>query len=542
MATSDYEISLQEAATDAGPGQRFGFAPSTESPRILVVDDERVIREMLSDFLGLEGYVVRTVEDGVQALVELQRRSYNLVISDLKMPNMNGLELIGKITELGIPVLTIIMTGYGTVETAIEAMKHGAYDYVLKPFRVEEVVHTVQRGLERQRLQHENLRLKDALSIYRISEAIATSLSVEKVIDLVLDAVLDAVNADVANLLLEQSNSNRRSEDPPGPFIEYARKVSPNLPNPEVAPPLNMSEVLPLFENDRPLLAHGARAHRFLGGPPEKHLVSFCSIPLKLKGRIIGMLSAYSYTKGVKFSEGQRKMLYVLGSRAAVSIENARLYESLLNSNRDLSLANVSLEENFRQTIIGFAHALEESDRYTRGHSERVSTYARLIAIGLGLSEAQIETVVKVGLLHDVGKIGIRNDRLNKPGKLTPEELAMFRSHPAKGKRILEPIPFMRDIVPGCYCHHEAWDGSGYPQGLTADSIPLIGRIVAVADAYDAMTTDRAYRQALPHAIACGELERCSGTQFDPEIVRVFLAHIEEHRRLELAAGHTVPR
>ena len=303
-----------------------------------------------------------------------------------------------------------------------------------------------------------------------------------------------------------------------------------------------MSEVLPLFENDRPLLAHGARAHRFLGGPPEKHLVSFCSIPLKLKGRIIGMLSAYSYTKGVKFSEGQRKMLYVLGSRAAVSIENARLYESLLNSNRDLSLANVSLEENFRQTIIGFAHALEESDRYTRGHSERVSTYARLIAIGLGLSEAQIETVVKVGLLHDVGKIGIRNDRLNKPGKLTPEELAMFRSHPAKGKRILEPIPFMRDIVPGCYCHHEAWDGSGYPQGLTADSIPLIGRIVAVADAYDAMTTDRAYRQALPHAIACGELERCSGTQFDPEIVRVFLAHIEEHRRLELAAGHTVPR
>ena len=100
--------------------------------------------------------------------------------------------------------------------------------------------------------------------------------------------------------------------------------------------------------------------------------------------------------------------------------------------------------------------------------------------------------------MHDVGKIGIRNDKLNKPGKLTPEELAMFRSHPAKGKRILEPIPFMRDIVPGCYCHHEAWDGSGYPQGLMGDNIPLIGRIVAIADAYDAMTSDRAYRKALP--------------------------------------------
>ena len=542
MASADTETSADETADETGPGQRLGFVPSTDSPRILVVDDERVIREMLSDFLGLEGYVVRTVEDGVQALEELQRRSYNLVISDLKMPNMNGLELIGKITELGIPVLTVIMTGFGTVETAIEAMKHGAYDYVLKPFRVEEVVHTVQRGLDRQRLQHENLRLKDALSIYRISEAIATSLSVEKVLDLVLEAVLDAVNADVANLLLEQADPNRKQGDPPGPFVEHARRVSPHLTAGETVPPLNMGEVIPLFQEDKPLLAHGARAHRFLGGPPEKRLVSFCSIPLKLKGRIIGMLSAYSYTKGAKFSEGQRKMLYVLGSRAAVSIENARLYESLVDSNKDLSLANVSLEENFRQTIIGFAHALEESDRYTRGHSERVSTYARLIAVGMRLPEAQIETVVKVGLLHDVGKIGIRNDRLNKPGKLTPEELAMFRSHPAKGKRILEPIPFMRDIVPGCFCHHEAWDGSGYPQGLLADRIPLIGRIVAVADAYDAMTTDRAYRQALPHVIACGELERCSGTQFDPEIVRVFLAHVEEHRRLEVAAGHAVPR
>ena len=118
----------------------------------------------------------------------------------------------------------------------------------------------------------------------------------------------------------------------------------------------------------------------------------------------------------------------------------------------------------------------------------------------------------------------------------------MFRSHPAKGRRILEPIPFMRDIIPGCYCHHEAWDGSGYPQGLMSHNIPLVGRIVAVADAYDAMTSDRAYRKALPHDIACGELERCVGTQFDPEVVRVFSYAIEQHRRLENAAGRPVPR
>jgi response regulator RpfG family c-di-GMP phosphodiesterase len=534
IADAAAQQEAEVAAAEASSTEPMG-AP--ETPRILVVDDEKVIREILADFLNMEGYVVHTVEDGVEALKELHRRSYNLVISDLKMPNMGGLELIQKITEESLPVLTVIMTGFGTVETAIEAMKRGAYDYILKPFKVEEVMHIVQRGLDRQRLQHENIRLKDALSIYKISEAIATSLNVDTVLDLVLEATIDTVDADVVSLLLEDPSHEGR-------FSERMRKVSQRAePNIE-APALNLDEVLPLFQEDRPLLVHGSRSYRFLASPPdlERRLVSFCSIPLKLKGRIIGMLNAYSYTRGNKFSEGQRKMLYVLASRAAFSIENARLYENLVDANKDLTRANISLEENFKQTIIGFAHALEESDRYTRGHSERVATYARLIAVGLKMSGPEIDTVVKVGLMHDVGKIGIRNDKLNKPGKLTPEELAMFRSHPAKGRRILEPIPFMRDIVPGCYCHHEAWDGSGYPQGLMADNIPLIGRIVAIADAYDAMTSDRAYRKALPHEIACGEIERCIGAQFDPEIVPVFLAQIEEYRKVEAIAGRIIPR
>jgi response regulator RpfG family c-di-GMP phosphodiesterase len=552
LSTSDREALLATAAAakaeaaqnapetvDPRDGSdRHEYVPALETARILVVDDEKVIREILADFLTMEGYVVHAVEDGAQALEELHKRSYNLVISDLKMPNLSGLELIQKIGEESIPVITVIMTGFGTVETAIEAMKKGAYDYILKPFKVEEVIHIVQRGLDRQRLQHENIRLKDALSIYKISEAIATSLSVEKVLDLVLDATIDTVDADVVSLLLEDPKRAGR-------FAERMRKVSERADPGIEAPTLNLQEALPLFAEDRPLLVHGSRSYQFLESPPrelDRRLVSLCSIPLKLNGRIIGMLNAYSYTRGNKFSEGQRKMLYVLASRAAVSIENARLYENLVDANKDLTKANVSLEENFKQTIIGFAHALEESDRYTRGHSERVSMYARLIAIGLRLTGPEIEVIVKVGLMHDVGKIGVRNDKLNKPGKLTPEELAMFRSHPAKGKRILEPIPFMRDIVPGCYCHHEAWDGSGYPQGLVGDHIPVIGRVVAVADAYDAMTSDRAYRKALPHEIACGELERCTGSQFDPEIVPVFLAQIEEFRRLEAAAGRFIPR
>jgi response regulator RpfG family c-di-GMP phosphodiesterase len=506
-----------------------------ESPRVLVVDDEKVIREILSDFLTMEGYVVRTVEDGQAALKELQRRTYNLVISDLKMPNMGGLELLERIADQNLNVLCVIMTGFGTVETAIEAMKKGAYDYILKPFKVEEVVHVVQRGLDRQRLQQENMRLKEALSIYKVSEAIATSLSLDTILELIVEATLDEVEADLATLLLQDPRTGR--------FEERIRKASQRCPDVPALGLPNFEEVLLHYQLDRPLLAHGIKAHRFLTEPPiDKRIVSFCSIPLKVRQSVIGMLNAYSFTKGSKFNEGQRKMLAVLGSRAAVSIENARLYENLVDANRELVGANQSLEENFRQTIVGFAHALEESDRYTRGHSERVSGYARLIAEGLGMKDKEVETVVWSGLMHDIGKIGIRYEKLNKPGKLTPEEMAMFRTHPAKGKRILEPIPSMRDLIPGCYCHHEAWDGSGYPQGLCRHNIPLIGRIVAVADTYDAMTSDRAYRKALPHEVAVAELERCSDIQFDPELVEVFLRMIDEYRKRARQAGIELPR
>jgi HD-GYP domain-containing protein (c-di-GMP phosphodiesterase class II) len=120
--------------------------------------------------------------------------------------------------------------------------------------------------------------------------------------------------------------------------------------------------------------------------------------------------------------------------------------------------------------------------------------------------------------------------------------MAMFRTHPAKGKRILEPIPFMMELIPGAWCHHENWDGSGYPRGLMNENIPILGRIVAIADTYDAMTSDRAYRKALPHEVAIGELERCAGSQFDDRLVEVFTHRLEEHRKREQAAGHEVPR
>jgi response regulator RpfG family c-di-GMP phosphodiesterase len=493
-----------------------------ESPRILVVDDEKVIREILSDFLTMEGFLVRTVEDGEAAVEELQRRSYDLVISDLKMPRMGGLELLEAVNRLNLNVLTVIMTGFGTVETAIEAMKRGAYDYILKPFKVEEVVHIVQRGLDRQRLQLENIRLKEALSLYKISEAISQTLSVEHILDLVADTTLEEMQADVVTLVLEDEAGSESYRE----RIRRSRmEGEADLGEP------NVKEILACYAQDLPLVAHGAKAHPFFTRPPRTpRIVSFCSIPLTVRHKVLGMLNAFSFTRGYRFTEGQRKMLTIIGSRAAVSIENARLYENLLRTNQDLEAANQQLEENFRQTILAFAQALEENDRYTRGHSERVCGYSRLIAEGLGMAPHEIDTVIQAALMHDIGKIGIHYEKLNKPGQLTPDERHMFQRHPEKGKRILEPIPFLRQLIPGCFCHHEHFDGSGYPQGLKGTEIPLLGRIIAVADTYDAMTTDRPYRKALSHDAALAELRRCSGTQFDAHIAEAFIREIEADR------------
>jgi len=495
---------------------------ATESARVLVVDDEKVIREILSEFLTMEGYMVRSVEDGERALSELRLRPYDMVISDLKMPKLSGLQLLEQITEDGLDVLTVIMTGFGTVETAIQAMKRGAYDYILKPFKVEEVIHVVQRGLDRQRLQAENIRLNEALTIYKVSEAIATSLDLDHVLDIILRAALDEMDGDMATLHL-QSPGN-------GTYEERMCLVNDNISktSAEQIPTPNLTELVNAYKTGLPILAHGVKANRFCSA---KSLVSYTSVPLQVASRIIGMLNVFSFTRGKKFDEGQRKMLSVLASRAATSIENARLYDDIVAKNAELRKANLSLEENFRQTVAGFAQALEESDLYTRGHSERVSMYSELIAAGLTLNEGEIQHVVQSGLMHDIGKIGVRYDLINKPGKLTPEEVQIFRQHPEKGKRILQPIPCMHNLIDGCWCHHEWYDGGGYPRGLARHDIPLVGRIVAIADAYDAMTSDRAYRRALPHGIAVAEIERCSGTQFDPEISELFLNVIEDFRK-----------
>jgi response regulator RpfG family c-di-GMP phosphodiesterase len=477
------------------------------SPRVLVVDDEKVIREILADFLSLEGFTVATASDGVAALERLGQESFDMVISDLKMPNIGGLELLEQIKLNHDNVLTVIMTGFGTVETAIEAMKKGAYDYILKPFNVEEVIHIVHRGLETQRLISENIRLREIVSLQELSLELQATLSLKEVIDSTLAKCITNVGCALATIYLLNEETQKFEE---GSFL-----VHPDAPPGSNAGVLKIDTVLEELKKHDFVLVHGANAAKNYFIKPSQNLVSFMCIPLVVRQNTIGILALYSFIFDMRFTEGQRKMFSMLASRAAAAIDNALLYNNL--------------QQTFRQTIQGLARAIEAMDKYTAGHSDRVTVYARITAEQLGEPADQIELVVQAGALHDIGKLGCHAN-LNKTGKLTSEEYGIFKEHPSYGKEIIEPISFLHAIIPGVHLHHERWDGKGYPKGLAGKDIPKIARILAVADAYDAMTSNRAYRRALKHDVAIKELQRCSGTQFDPEIVMAFLISIELYR------------
>jgi HD-GYP domain-containing protein (c-di-GMP phosphodiesterase class II) len=182
----------------------------------------------------------------------------------------------------------------------------------------------------------------------------------------------------------------------------------------------------------------------------------------------------------------------------------------------------------FLGTLKVLTAAIEAKDPYTRGHSARVNEYAKAIGVELGLSDEQLEFLQYAALLHDVGKIGIDEKILCKPGKLDRKEWGTIRDHPLMGAGIIEPIELFSEILPFVIHHHEAFDGDGYPRGLTGSEIPYGARIITVADAFDAMTSDRPYRKAFSVDAALEELQDNSGTQFDPTVVEAFLAAIEK--------------
>ena len=340
--------------------------------RVLVVDDEPSIRDLVAFKLSDDGYECEKAGNAEEALALIAQSAYDGILSDINMPGIDGVEMLRRIRMTDPDVAVVMMTGAPDIAVALEAMRLGAYDFLSKPLNLDVLSLTVDRAVEKK-------------------------------------------------VLIKQNR-------------EYQRNLE----------------------------------------------------------------------SMVQERTGQ------------------------------LNQANENLKNLFIGSIKALAQAMEAKDRYTQGHSARVAEEAVRIARYLSLSEDEIQNIWIAGFLHDVGKIGIPESVLNKPGRLDPEEWELVKQHPAFAARILEPIEELGDVIEMVRHHHEHFDGTGYPGGLSGADIPLGARILTVADAYDALTSERPYRGPVPEDEALKILEEASGTQFDAVIASAFLSC-----KRECANGHT---
>jgi putative nucleotidyltransferase with HDIG domain len=332
-----------------------------KTARILVVDDEAQVRTMIGATLERQGYEVELADSAREALDALELNIYELVLTDIVMQGGNGIALLERIHELHPSLPVIMVTAVHDISVAIDAMRRGAYDYLLKPFEREHLLGTVERALEHR-------------------------------------------------LALQESQNYQQS------------------------------------------LEHVVRARTEM-----------------------------------------------------------------------LRQAMEDLEHSYDVTLEALGDALDLKDSETEGHSKRVTAYTIALARANGISPAQIKVIARGAFLHDIGKMAIPDDILRKPGKLTPEEQEIMREHCPRGYHMLRKIPFLAEAAEIVYTHQEHYDGTGYPRRLQGNQIPIGARIFAIADTLDAITSDRPYRLGQSFDAARKEILRCSGTQFDPAVVEVFL-------------------
>ncbi len=329
--------------------------------RILIVDDEAAIREALAQKLSKEGYSCLMANNGKEALNLFYKENFSLMISDIKMPEMDGLELLTRVMTLGPPIMVIMMTGYAEIDMVMKALHLGAYDFIVKPLDLDLVVFTIKKALEKKRLE----------------EIVA----------------------------------------------DYDRQLE----------------------------------------------------------------------------------------------------ESVEERTADLRRAYGMLKKARLDSVKILVEAIDAKDAYTRGHSDRVRKRSVQLSEKLGVSEKRLESLEFGALLHDIGMIGIKDEVLHKQGPLNPMEYEHIREHPLIGVKIVEGSNFFRDEIPMIRHHHERFDGSGYPDGLTGENIPFEARIISIVDAFDAMTSLRPYRREMSQEDALVEMDKGKGKQFDPKILEIFI-------------------
>lgn len=468
--------------------------------RILVVDDEITICDIISSYLSKNGYLVFQAQNGEKAQEIITQHQIDLVLSDIKMPEMDGVELLKWIKKYDNFLPVIMTTGFPTLDTAIKALKLGAFDYLTKPFHLEEIDEKITRALQTRQLVEDNLLFSKLVSLHEVTKVLTSTHRPNELNNRFLDYSIKLSRSNGGCLMFFNELSElclALSSNPPFGKQFWQETIFKKAARWTVdySEPLVIESGMKNISEDIPEIPDAIQS-----------LIVF---PLKTPKRTLGALNLVRVKNAISYSNVDMEIVNVLTAQASIAIENARLYQNI--------------RDNYLKTISGFALAVEAKDKYTHGHSENVMKYTVILAKYLGLSEPEIEQIKYAGLLHDIGKIGIDEAILNKPGRLSPQEFEEIKKHPELGCRIISNVPFFESLVPLILHHHEFFNGEGYPDGLAQEKIPYGARILSVADAFEAMTSNRPYRKAMPNEIAFEILIKQQSIQFDPDIVSAFI-------------------
>lgn len=363
----------------------------------------------------------------------------------------------------------------------------------------------------RQLFESARKRLSQTVALRNIDKAISNSLDLEFTLNIVLTQVINELQVDAAEILLY---------DPDAHMLEvFVAKGFQTLAAEHAQVPLGKGAAgRAILERKRLDIPDLRKETQDLLSHPDIALEDFVDyhvIPLITKGKVLGAMSTFKRSVFVADSEWL-DYLESMAGQAAIAIDSISLFERLQSANDQLVLG-------YDATIEGWSRALDLRDKETEGHTQRVATLTITLARQMGVSNEQLVHVHRGALLHDIGKMGVPDSVLLKPGKLTDEEWGLMKKHPQYAYDMLSPIKYLEEALDIPFCHHERWDGTGYPNELKGDRIPFAARIFAVADVYDALTSDRTYRKAWPKAKALEYIKEQAGAQFDPGVVKVFL-------------------
>jgi len=487
---------------------------------ILVVDDDPSTCDTLSDILELQGYGVLGARSGKAAKAILRSERVDAVLLDLCLPDCSGTEILRFIKETFPEIEVLIVSGHATLDSAIEAMRYGAFGYVQKPVTVDEVLVTIKRALERRRLGRElrqanqdiQERVQELELLLETARVVSSRLELIDVLNILAGQMVHRGHVTLCHISVLEADLTHLT-------IRAAFPVRPVPWGPQLGKSISLDQ-LPIYKRvvaeKEPIVIRSGDTD-WTPSKDEGSLLtaegiqSALLVPMMVKERVMGVVTLLEARNWERSPYTPRKvnLCRAMASGAAVAIENALLFEER--------------ERSHMATLTTLASALDARERETQAHSQRVKEYSLRLAKELAVPEADWKLLLVGALLHDVGKIGISDTILLKPGDLTGEEWQEMRRHPMIGYEMLKDLAHLQVERAIVLAHHERWDGLGYPKGIIGTAIPLGARIFSVADTLDAMTSDRPYRKRVDFATAIDEISRGSGTQYDPEVVAAFL-------------------